>query len=92
MKSSSMDNCWIVKFNETAYGACPYDGTVVTDELIDKIRDIDCEFRLPFHGYLQFCFAHVICNKIVDRIWINVGDNNSNNDRFFNRLADWIKT
>lgn len=85
------NNFWIVEFNETNEKIKNFANEIITPELIDKIKILDKQFSLKEKGSYKFYFDHIINNKTVEHIRIDVGEDDLENKQFFNYLREDIK-
>ena len=85
------NNFWIVKFNETDEKIKNFANEIITPELIDKIKILDKQFSLKEKGSYKFYFDHIINNKTVEHIRIDVGEDDLENKQFFNYLREDIE-
>ena len=85
------NNFWIVEFNETDEKIKNFANEIVTPELIDKIKNLDKQFSLKEKGSYKFYFDHIINNKTVEHIRIDVGENDLENNKFFSYLIKDIE-
>lgn len=85
------NNFWIIEFNETDEKIKNFANEIVTPELIDKIKILDKQFSLKEKGSYKFYFDHIINNKTVEHIRIDVGEDDLENKQFFNYLREDIE-
>lgn len=85
------NNFWIIEFNETDGKMKDYSNKIVTTELIDKIETFDKKLYNSQDGYYKFYFDHIINNKTVEHIRIDVGEDDLENKQFFNYLREDIE-
>lgn len=85
------NNFWIVEFNETDEKIKNFANEIVTPELIDKIKILDKQFSLKEKGSYKFYFDHIVDDKIVEHIRIDVGEDDLENKQFFNYLREDIE-
>ena len=85
------NNFWIVEFNETNEKIKNFANEIITPELIDKIKILDKQFSLKEKGSYKFYFDHIINNKTVEHIRIDVGEDDLENKQFFNYLREDIE-
>ena len=85
------NNFWIVEFNETDEKIKNFANEIITPELIDKIKILDKQFSLKEKGSYKFYFDHIINNKTVEHIRIDVGEDDLENKQFFNYLREDIE-
>lgn len=81
---------WIIEYNETDQEIKQFANEVVTSDLIDKIESYDKQFCLKEEGIYKFYFDHIVNNKTVEHIRIDIGVNDLENKEFFNYLRDNI--
>lgn len=82
---------WIVEFNETDEKMKNFANEIVTPELIDKIKILDKQFSLKEKWSYKFYFDHIINNKTVEHIRIDIGEDDLENNNFFNYLRKDIE-
>lgn len=82
---------WIVEFNETDGKMKSYSNKIVTTELIDEIETFDKKLYNSQDGYYKFYFDHIVDDKIVEHIRIDVGEDDLENKQFFNYLREDIE-
>lgn len=85
------NNFWIIEFNETDGKMKDYSNKIVTTELIDKIETFDKKLYNSQDGYYKFYFDHIVDDKIVEHIRIDVGEDDLENKQFFNYLREDIE-
>lgn len=85
------NNFWIVEFNETDEKIKNFANEIITPELIDKIKILDKQFSLKEKGSYKFYFDHIINNKTVEHIRIDIGEDDLENNNFFNYLRKDIE-
>lgn len=85
------NNFWIVEFNETDEKMKNFANEIVTPELIDKIKILDKQFSLKEKWSYKFYFDHIINNKTVEHIRIDIGEDDLENNNFFNYLRKDIE-
>jgi|GEM_PF-1874506 hypothetical protein len=85
------NNFWIVEFNETDEKIKNFANEIVTPELIDKIKILDKQFSLKEKWSYKFYFDHIINNKTVEHIRIDIGEDDLENNNFFNYLRKDIE-
>lgn len=85
------NNFWIIEFNETDGKMKDYSNKIVTTELIDKIETFDKKLYNSQDGYYKFYFDHIVDDKIVEHMRIDVGEDDLENKQFFNYLREDIE-